>query len=255
MGNDDHTGWLHLAEIEALPMSSRNIPRRRHAELHFTSTETVRDVILGMSDGLTVPFALAAGITGAIAASHLVLTAGFAELAAGGISMGLGGFLAARSDVEHYRSERTREEKETIDIPQDERKEVEQIFSQYGLTGESLRVATDAITGNRDRWIDFMMRYELGLEEPDPKTAPISALTIGGSYVIGGVIPLLPYMIASNANQALVYSSVVTGIALAIFGAVKGHFTGVSPLKSALQTLFIGGVAATVAFGLARLVA
>jgi VIT1/CCC1 family predicted Fe2+/Mn2+ transporter len=236
-------------------MSSRSIPRRRHSEPHFTSTETVRDVILGMSDGLTVPFALAAGITGAIAASHLVLTAGFAELAAGGISMGLGGFLAARSDVEHFRSERKRELNETIEIPQEERKEVEVIFAGYGLEGESLRIATDAITKDRDRWIDFMMRYELGLEEPDPKTAPRSALTIGGSYVVGGVIPLLPYMFVANAPSALVVSSIVTGAALAVFGMVKGHFTGVSPWKSALQTLVIGGIAAGVAFALARLVA
>jgi VIT1/CCC1 family predicted Fe2+/Mn2+ transporter len=235
-------------------MSTRTIPRHRHPEPHFTASSTVRDVILGMSDGLTVPFALAAGITGAVAASHLVVTAGFAELAAGGISMGLGGFLAARADVEHYRSERLRESDETIEIPKEERREVETIFRRYGLEGEGLRAAVEAITNNRQRWIDFMMRFELGLEEPDPRTAPRSALTIGGSYVVGGLIPLLPYIFIADAHRALLLSTIVTGIALAVFGGVKGYFTGTSPLKSAAQTLFIGGVAAAVAFALARLV-
>lgn len=234
--------------------SSRNIPRRRHAEPHFTASSTVRDIILGMSDGLTVPFALAAGITGAIAASHLVLTAGFAELAAGGISMGLGGYLAARSDVEHYRSERLRETEETVEIPVEERREVETIFRGYGLEGDALKMAVDAITADRQRWIDFMMRFELGLEEPNPREAPKSAVTIGGSYVVGGIIPLLPYMFDTNARSALVISSIVTALALAAFGGVKGRFTGVNPWKAAGQTLLIGGIAASVAFGLARLV-
>ncbi|MEO6989937.1 MAG: VIT1/CCC1 transporter family protein [Candidatus Baltobacteraceae bacterium] len=228
------------------------VTRVRHHEAHFTATDAVRDVVIGMSDGLTVPFALAAGITGAIAASGIVVTAGVAELVAGGISMGLGGFLAARSEAEHYASEHQRELDETEQMPQEERREIELIFAKYGLEGRALDAATDAITSDRRRWVDFMMRFELGLEQPDPKTAPISALRIGGSYVVGGIIPLFPYALVPNAHQALLYSIAVTAIALLVFGAVKGRFTGVSPLRSALQTVFIGGIAAAAAFLIAR---
>jgi vacuolar iron transporter family protein len=232
----------------------RTVPRIRHREAHFTASDTVRDIVIGMSDGLTVPFALAAGITGAIAASHVVVTAGVAELAAGGISMGLGGFLAARSEADHYASERQREHDETEQMPEEERREIDVILAGYGLSGDALRNVTDAITSNRRRWVDFMMRFELGLEEPDPRTAPLSALRIGGSYVVGGIIPLLPYFLMSEARTALWYSIVVTAIALIVFGAVKGRFTGVSPLRSAIETALIGGVAAAVAFLIARLV-
>ena len=230
------------------------MPQTPHVERHFTSGEIVRDVVIGMSDGLTVPFALAAGITGAIAASHIVVTAGVAELAAGGISMGLGGYLAARTEAEHYESERRREIDETEKMPEEERREIEVILAGYGLTGDSLQNLTDAITSSQRRWVDFMMRFELGLEEPDPRTAPLSALRIGGSYVVGGIIPLLPYFLLSDAHVALLYSIALTAIALLVFGGVKGRFTGVSPLRSAVQTLAIGGIAAAAAFGLARLV-
>lgn len=232
-----------------------HVPRRAHQESHFTASGTVRDIVLGMSDGLTVPFALAAGITGAVAASHLVVTAGVAELAAGGISMGLGGYLAARSDVEHYESEERREMEETETLPDEERREIEVIFRSYGMDGKNLQNAVDAITSNRKRWVDFMMKYELGLDKPNPREAPKSAATIGGSYVVGGIIPLFPYFLISDAGRALVFSIVVTAIALAVFGAVKGRFTGVSPVKSAVQTLAIGGAAAAVAFAVARFVA
>lgn len=225
-----------------------------HIEQHFTASETVRDVVIGMSDGLTVPFALAAGISGAIAASHIVVTAGVAELAAGGISMGLGGYLAARTDFEHYGSERQREHREIKELPAQEKREVLDIFRAYGLDDDDANRVTQAIMADEDRWVDFMMRYELQLEEPDQKRAPISALTIGGSYVIGGLIPLLPYVFISDATRALYFSAAFTLLALFVFGAIKGRLTGLAWVRSALQTVLIGGAAASVAFFIARLV-
>lgn len=235
-------------------IKARKAARRSHSEDHSKTGDAVRDIIIGMSDGLTVPFALAAGISGAIAASHIVVTAGIAELAAGGISMGLGGYLAARSDVEHYASEQRREYQETDEVPEEERHEIEQIFASYGITGNSLRELVDTVTSNKKRWVDFMMRFELGLEKPDPAAAPRSAMRIGGSYVVGGFIPLVPYMVLPTTQLALIWSAILTFIALVIFGAVKGRFTGVSIWKSALQTAVIGAVAAGAAFLLARLV-
>jgi vacuolar iron transporter family protein len=233
----------------------RSTPQPKHVETHSTASAAVRDVVIGMSDGLTVPFALAAGISGAIAASHIVVTAGFAELAAGGISMGLGGYLAAQTDAEHYESEKRREQTEVEQVPEQEKAEVVSILREYGLSQDDAHKATAALTTNRQRWIDFMMRFELGLEKPDRRRAPMSALTIGGSYVIGGLVPLLPYMLVADSKPALYISSAVTALALLIFGAVKGALTGVSWLRSGVQTVIIGGVAATAAFLIARLVA
>jgi len=235
--------------------SVRRPPRSTHNEHHFDASDTVRDVIIGMSDGLTVPFALAAGISGAIAASHIVVTAGIAELAAGGISMGLGGYLAARSDVDHYENERRREFEETHEVPDEERREIEAIFASYGITGDALKQLTDKITSDRRHWVDFMMKFELGLEKPDPRRAPLSAARIGGSYVVGGLLPLLPYMLVPQSQTALWGSIAVTFLALLTFGALKGKFTGASVARSAIETVTIGGVAAAVAFALARLVA
>jgi vacuolar iron transporter family protein len=232
----------------------RRPPRRTHNEHHFDASDAVRDVIIGMSDGLTVPFALAAGISGAIASSHIVVTAGIAELAAGGISMGLGGYLAARSDVDHYNSEHQREYEETDSVPDEERREIEAIFAGYGIDGEALKSVVDRVTSDKKHWVDFMMRFELGLEKPDPRKAPVSAMRIGGSYVIGGLLPLVPYMLVPQSQQALWGSIAVTFVALIAFGALKGKFTGTSILRSALETTAIGGVAAAVAFALARLV-
>jgi len=236
----------------------KNVARKRgrivHSEHHFSAGDAVRDVIIGMSDGLTVPFALAAGISGAIAASHIVVTAGIAELAAGGISMGLGGYLAARSDVEHYESEQRREYQETEEVPEEERREIETIFADYGISGQPLVQLVDTVTSNRKRWVEFMMRFELGLEKPNPAKAPLSAARIGGSYVLGGLIPLLPYMILPSTSLGLKWSAIVTFCALVAFGAVKGRFTGVSVWKSAVQTSLIGAIAAGAAFFLARLV-
>lgn len=223
-----------------------------HAEQHFTAGDTVRDVVVGMSDGLTVPFALAAGISGAIAQSHLVVTAGLAEIAAGSIAMGLGGYLAGRSEAEHYASERRREEAEVRSVPEVESREVTQIFETYGLTEEESRSVVAALRTKPAAWVDFMMRFELGLEKPDPRRALISALTIGGSYAVGGIVPLAPYILVGTARTALVVSAGVTAVALAVFGFFKGRFSGAQPLVSAVQTVVIGGIAATAAFLLAR---
>lgn len=207
--------------------------------------------MIGMSDGLTVPFALAAGLSGAVDNARIVVTAGLAEIAAGSIAMGLGGYLAARSDAEHYAAERAREETEVEEKAAVEAEEVSSIFRAYGLTGEEARPLVDALRKRPEAWLDFMMRFELGLEKPDPRRALVSAMTIAGAYVVGGFIPLGPY-IALKASMALPTSVAITLLALAIFGYVKGHFTGASPLRSALQTVLIGGLAATAAFLIAK---
>src|SRR6478736_4896856 len=182
------------------------MPQTPHVERHFTAGETVRDVVIGMSDGLTVPFALAAGLSGAVAASRIVITAGLAEVAAGSIAMGLGGYLAARSDAEHYASELAREEREIVEVPDDEAAEVAEVFRTYGLTTDETDQVLAALRTRPTAWRDFMMRFELGLEAPDPKRALRSALTIAGAYAVGGMIPLLPYMLAANAHEALMVS-------------------------------------------------
>src|SRR5213595_2902870 len=202
------------------------MPQTRHVERHFTAGETVRDIVIGMSDGLTVPFALAAGLSGAVASSSVVITAGLAEIAAGSIAMGLGGYLAAKSDAEHYRSEREREQREVVEVPEEERREVVAIFRSYGLTDEQAAPLVEALSRRPRKWVDFMMRYELGLDKPDPGRALRSALTIAGAYVAGGLIPLAPYMLTTRAQTAALYSVVVTLFALTIFGYIKGRFTG-----------------------------
>jgi len=228
------------------------MPQTPHTERHFTAGEVVRDVVIGMSDGLTVPFALAAGISGAIDNSRLVVVAGLAEIAAGSIAMGLGGYLAARSDAEHYASERLREEREVEEIPDEEAREVQNVFTDYGLTRDESAHIVEALTKKPKQWVDFMMRFELGLEEPDPKRALQSAFTIAGSYIAGGFIPLSPYMVFHSSRQALLWSALVTLAALGVFGYIKGRFTGSRPGRSALQTIVIGGLAAGAAFLIAK---
>ena len=229
------------------------MPATPHVERHFTGSESVRDVVIGMADGLTVPFALAAGLSAAVTSSQIIVTAGLAEVAAGAIAMGLGGYLAARTDEEHYASEERREHQEIRELREVELDEVAGIFRGYGLEGPALAQVTGAIAADPKRWVDFMMRFELGLERPDPKRAPVSALTIAISYVVGGLIPLVPYMLGLELHRALTYSIVFTGIALALFGAVKGRLTGINMAKSAFQTMLVGGVAAGAAFYLASL--
>ncbi len=228
------------------------MPQTPHMERHFTGTEIVRDVVIGMSDGLTVPFALAAGLSGAIDTTRIIVTAGLAEIAAGSIAMGLGGYLAAKSDAEHYEAERRREEMEVREKPEAEVSEVADVFKSYGVTLEESRPIVDALRKRPVSWVDFMMRFELGLEKPDPKRALLSALTIAGAYIVGGFIPLGSYIFLPTASAALSASVVITLIALAVFGYVKGHFTGAPPLRSSIQTVLIGGVAAGVAFMIAR---
>ena len=211
------------------------MPITPHVEKHFTGSESVRDVVIGMADGLTVPFALAAGLSAAVTSTHIIVTA------------------AARTDEEHYASEERREYQETQQLREVELEEVAGIFRGYGLEGQVLQQVTGAIASDPRRWVDFMMRFELGLERPDPKRAPISALTIAISYIFGGLIPLVPYILVLELHRALIYSVVFTGIALALFGAVKGRLTGINMAKSAFQTMLVGGVAAGAAFYLASL--
>ncbi len=226
----------------------------QHVEKHFTASNFVRDIVIGMADGLTVPFALAAGLSGAIAATRIIVIAGLAEIAAGSIAMGLGGYLAAKSDADHYASEYRREEREVEEIPHEEAREVLEVFQQYGLTKEEATPIVESLMQRPKEWIDFMMRFELGLEPPDPGRALRSALTIAGAYIAGGMIPLAPYMLIPTASTALLSSIGLTLVALFVFGFVKGRYTGMPPLASAVRTTVIGGLAAAAAFGIASLV-
>jgi len=234
------------------------MPQTPHTERHFTASEVVRDIVIGMSDGLTVPFALAAGLTGGLQGTAnptaIIVTAGLAEIAAGSIAMGLGGYLAAKSDAEHYAKEREREKREVAEIPHEEMREVAEVFQEYGLTLEETWPIVEALRRQPKKWIDFMMRFELGLERPDPKRALTSAVTIGGAYAAGGFVPLAPYMFTRDAAMALMWSIAVTLLTLFVFGFIKGRFTGTRPVRSALQTALIGSAAAGAAFLLARLI-
>jgi vacuolar iron transporter family protein len=230
------------------------MPSTPHIERHFTASESVRDVVIGMADGLTVPFALAAGLSGAVASTRIVVTAGLAEIAAGAIAMGLGGFLAARTDQEHYVAELERERREVKEVPEKERAEVSEILESYGLTREQAGPVVAALASDEKRWIDFMMKFELGLEPVAPGRARNSALTISASYVAGGLIPLAPYMVVGEAGRAVLWSVLVTLLALAVFGAVKARFTGIPVWRGGVQTAVIGGIAAGAAYGIAKLV-
>lgn len=227
----------------------------RHQEHHFTGSEALRDIILGVSDGLTVPFALAAGLSGALNNSALVVTAGLAEIAAGAISMGLGGYLAARSEAEHYHHERKREVKEVKEIPEEERKEVREVFRGYGLTDQEIAPIINSLEKRPGDWVDFMMKFELGLEQPKPMRAWKSAATISGSYALGGIFPLAPYMMTALPSSGLLWSCVITSTALVVFGYVKGRLTGIPPVKSAIQTLLVGALAGGAAFAMAKAIA
>jgi len=226
----------------------------KHEEKHFRASDTIKDIVIGMSDGLTVPFALAAGVSSVVGAStNIVVTAGLAEIAAGSIAMGLGGYLAARGELEHYFSERQREEREIVELPRQEELEIYDILREYGVDDNDSKPVVEALKKNPKAWVDFMMRFELGLEEPDPKRSVNSALTIGGSYVVGGLIPLLPYMLTNDPGLGLKFSVAATLLALLIFGYFKGRVTTKNPVISGLETMFIGGAAAAVAYFIARL--
>jgi VIT1/CCC1 family predicted Fe2+/Mn2+ transporter len=224
-----------------------------HVERHFLGSQTVRDIVIGLSDGLTVPFALAAGLTGALVSSRVVTVAGLAEIAAGAIAMGLGGFLAARGDAEHYGNELARERREVEDTPEREAAEIVELFRDFGVSAAHSQGVVAALRDDREAWVRFMMRFELGLETPQPRRALTSAATIAVAYIAGGLIPIAPYFLTPNAVDALPASVAATLVSLALFGFVKGRYTGARPLRSALQTLTIGSLAAAAAYFLAGL--
>ena len=228
------------------------MPVTPHVERHFQASATVRDIVIGMADGLTVPFALAAGLSGTVGETGIVVIAGLAEIAAGSIAMGLGGYLAARTDQDHYHSEVQREVRETYEMPEEEEEEVARVFREYGLPPEDVSRIVTAIASDRDRWVDFMMRFELGLEPPQPGRARRSAFTIAMSYIVGGLVPLSSYMFVSQVMTALEISVAVTLIALFFFGFFKGRFTGINPIRGGFQTVLIGGLASAAAFAIAR---
>jgi VIT1/CCC1 family predicted Fe2+/Mn2+ transporter len=228
--------------------------KQNQTEEHFMASEIVHDIVIGMSDGLTVPFAIAAGMSGASVSATVVVIAGLAEITAGSISMGLGGYLSSRTDIEHYRAERQREVGETKEVPEIERQEVADSLRDIGLDEDQIPDVVDSISSNRDRWVDFMMRFELGLEKPDPRRSLRSALTIGLSYAVSGFIPLTPYILMGSVRDALLVSAGVTLLALLVFGYVKGRLIGIDALRSGLQTILIGGLAAGAAFTIARLI-
>ncbi|MFM8433681.1 MAG: VIT1/CCC1 transporter family protein [Bacteroidota bacterium] len=228
---------------------------RPHSEEHFQQSETVRDVVIGMADGLTVPFALAAGLSGAVTDNGIVVAAGLAEIVAGSIAMGLGGYLAGKTEVEHYNAELEREYRETVTHYDTERKEVMEILGHYGLSRESQELVMKEMEKDTDKWVEFMMRFELGLEKPDPNRARKSAMNIGLSYIVGGTIPLSAYLFTQTPHDGLLYSSIITVICLMVFGYFKSKATGQPPLKGAMRTTLIGVLAAGAAYLLASLIA
>ncbi len=224
-----------------------------HVETHLKSSDFLRDVVIGMSDGLTVPFALAAGLSGAVDSSNIIIIAGIAEIAAGSIAMGLGGYLAGKTEQDHYQSEVKREHYEVENLRHREIEETKEFFANIGLSPELQDKATDEISQDKDRWVDFMMKYELGLEKPDPKRATKSALNIGLSYIAGGIIPLSPYFFIDGSTEALKYSVIATLACLFVFGYFKSRITGVNAFWGAVRVMLIGALAAAAAFGVAKL--
>ena len=225
-----------------------------HHEHHLKSSDTIRDIVIGMSDGLTVPFALAAGLSGAVNSSGIVITAGIAEIVAGSIAMGLGGFLAGRTEADHYHSELKREYDEVERVPEQEKAEVKEVFADFGLSPALQDQIADEMAKDKDKWVDFMMRYELGLEKPEANRASQSAITIGISYIVGGIIPLSPYFFVHESQIALYYSCAITMVCLFVFGYFKSKVTGQPALAGALKVLLIGALAAAAAFLMAKLI-
>ena len=224
-----------------------------HKEEHLRSSDLITDIVIGMSDGLTVPFALAAGLSGAVQSNSVVITAGIAEIVAGSIAMGLGGYLAGKTEQEHYQSELKREYAEVINIPEKEKEEVKEVFAQYGLNGPVQEIIADELAKDKDKWVDFMMKYELGLEKPDSNRAGKSAAAIGISYITGGLIPLTAYFFTQTPYQGLMISALLTVICLFLFGYFKSKVTGQPPLKGALKVTLIGITAAIAAFLVAKI--
>jgi VIT1/CCC1 family predicted Fe2+/Mn2+ transporter len=227
----------------------------QHTEQHLKSSDFITDMVIGMSDGLTVPFALAAGLSGAVSSNNIIITAGIAEIVAGCIAMGLGGFLAGRPELEHYQSELKREYDEVEKVPEKEMEEVKEVFAEFGLNKEAQDLIANEMAKDKTKWVNFMMKFELGLEAPNPNRAVQSALTIGGSYFVGGLLPLSGYIFTSNPQQGLVVSAILTIICLFVFGFFKSKVTGQPPVQGALKVTMIGLLAAGAAFGIAKVVA
>lgn len=225
-----------------------------HQETHFTSSNLVKDIVIGMADGLTVPFALAAGLSGAVSSNNLIITAGIAEIVAGSIAMGLGGYLAGKTEAEHYEAELQREYDEVERVPEREMQEVKEVFAEYGITPKLQDEIAIELSKDKKKWVDFMMKFELGMEKPDPKRASRSAFNIGISYVVGGIVPLVGYFIAQTPRNGLLISSALTVLFLFVFGFIKTRLTGNNAFYGGLKTVFIGVLAASAAYGLARLV-
>lgn len=224
-----------------------------HTEKHFKSSDLVTDVVIGMSDGLTVPFALAAGLSGAVHDTHVIVIAGLAEVIAGSIAMGLGGYLAGRTEIDHYNSEVKREVYEVENMPDKEKEEVRVIFAEMGMSEATQHEIVEEMSKDKEKWVDFMMRYELGLEKPDAKRARNSALNIGLSYIVGGLVPLTPYFFTKYPIEGLKLSAAITVVCLFIFGFFKAKATGQNPWGGAIRVMLIGSVAAAAAFFIARL--
>jgi VIT1/CCC1 family predicted Fe2+/Mn2+ transporter len=225
-----------------------------HQEKHLKSSAFISDIVIGMSDGLTVPFALAAGLSGAVQNNAIIITAGLAEIVAGCIAMGLGGYLAGKTEQEHYQSEKLREYSEVENFREQEIQEVKEIFAEYGIDEQGQTILASQLAKNKTKWVDFMMKFELGLEEPDINRARNSALTIGIAYCVGGLLPLSAYFLTSEPPHGLLLSAVITTFCLFIFGYFKSKVTGQPPLKGAIKVTAIGLIAAAAAFSIARLI-
>lgn len=224
---------------------------QEHNEEHFESSDMVRDIVIGMADGLTVPFALAAGLSGAVDSNTIVITAGVAEIIAGSIAMGLGGYLAGKTEIDHYTAELKREYYEVDHLPEKEKQEVRDVLADYGISKKTQDLVADEISTNKDKWVDFMMKFELGLEEPHPERARKSAFNIAISYIVGGFIPLSAYFFTEHPKDGIIYSSIITLIALAAFGYFKSKVTAQPPLQGALRTMLVGALAAAAAYFIA----
>jgi predicted membrane protein (TIGR00267 family) len=225
-----------------------------HYEEHLQSSNLLRDIVIGMSDGLTVPFALAAGLSGAVDSTGVIIIAGIAEIAAGSIAMGFGGFLAGKTEQDHYNSELKREYWEVDNLPDKEEQEVRVFFESLGLSKEVQSKAVTELTKDKDRWVDFMMKYELNLDKPDPRRARKSAFNIGVSYIVGGLVPLSPYFFVNSTQQGLIISVIITLICLYVFGFFKSKLTGVNPITGGFKIMLIGALAAGAAFAIAKLI-
>ncbi len=224
-----------------------------HAEEHFEQSATVRDIVIGMADGLTVPFALAAGLSSAVSSNGIIITAGFAEIIAGSIAMGLGGYLAGKTEIEHYDAELKREYRELTTHYQTERNEVKEIFAGYGLSPDSQELIMNEMEKDHDKWVEFMMKFELGLEKPDINRARLSARNIGLAYIVGGIVPLTAYIFTTTPNEGLIYSAIITVICLMVFGYFKSKVTGQDPIKGGFRVTMIGVLAAAAAYFFAHL--